>query len=94
MGIENRWSGSFTPVFSPLPLPDRTSWGTNATYRERCQDGGLNDCLTRLVKLHHWLTVKSAPDQGRFPFEFAFKREKGDDCRRKGLLKKVSIVSC
>ena len=69
---------------APLPLPDRTKWGTSATLRERCEDGGLNDCLTRLVKLHHWLTVKSAPDSGRFPYEFALKRQKGDDVLEKG----------
>ncbi|MGH7257552.1 MAG: caspase family protein [Nitrospiraceae bacterium] len=69
---------------APLPLPDRTSWGTNATLKERCQDGGLNDCLTRLVRLHHWLTVKSAPDPGRFPYELALKRQKGDGLLEKG----------
>ena len=63
--------GSSTRL-SPMPLPVRTAWGSEATDREVCQSGGLRDCLSRLAKLHHWLTVKGPEENSRFPYRLGF----------------------
>ena len=57
---------------SPMPLPVRTAWGSESTHHDTCQAGGLRDCVSRLAKLHHWLTVKGPEDNGRFPYRLGF----------------------
>ncbi len=57
---------------SPMPLPVRTAWGSDMNDQKNCQSGGLRDCISRMAKLHHWLTVKGPEDSGRFPYRLGF----------------------
>ena len=60
---------------SPVrPLPARSVWSASPEREERCESGGLVDCLTRLAKLHYWLTIAAPPGEDRFPYRLAFKR--------------------
>ncbi|MDP9132622.1 MAG: DUF4384 domain-containing protein, partial [Nitrospirota bacterium] len=62
---------------SPMPLPVRTAWGSEAKNHEACERGGLRDCGARLAKLHHWLTVKGTDEDRRFPYRLGFENLAG-----------------
>ncbi|HEX8750897.1 MAG TPA: caspase family protein [Nitrospira sp.] len=55
------------------PLPARSVWSASPEREGRCESGGLVDCLTRLAKLHYWLTIMAPPGEDRFPYRLAFK---------------------
>ena len=55
-----------------FPLPVRTAWGSEKEDETTCQAGGLRDCIARLSKLHHWLTIPGPEENGRFPYRLGF----------------------
>jgi len=56
-----------------IPLPARSVWSAFPEYEGPCESGGLVDCLTRLAKIHYWLTLSTPPGEDRFPYRLAFK---------------------
>ena len=58
------------------PLPARSVWSAFPEREGRCESGGLVECLTRLAKLHYWLTIAAPPGDDRFPYRLAFKSVK------------------
>lgn len=57
-----------------IPLPARSVWSAFPEREGHCESGGLVDCLTRLAKLHYWLTIAAPLGEDRFPYRLAFKR--------------------
>ncbi|BCA54597.1 hypothetical protein W02_17370 [Nitrospira sp. KM1] len=58
---------------SPMPLPVHTLWGTFNDKPMDCAHGGLQSCLAGLARIHQWLSIKSSPDDRRFPYELTFR---------------------
>jgi caspase domain-containing protein len=67
-------SGENSREGSTIPLPTRSVWSASPEREGQCESGGLADCLTRLAKLHYWLTIAAPPGEDRFPYRLAFKR--------------------
>lgn len=68
--VRSRENGRTAPV---MPLPARSVWSASPEREGPCESGGLVDCLTRLAKLHYWLTIAAPPGDDRFPYRLAFK---------------------